>query len=58
MGITHFEPPKLLTEMGYTHGVWVKNKDGQFENHANFKSYGKAAQWVAFMAGECMEQPQ
>ena len=37
----------------YSHGVWV---DGQ--NHANFSSYGQAAQWVAFMTGHCMEQPQ
>ena len=37
----------------YTHGVWI---DGQ--NHANFRSYGSAAQWVAFMTGNCMEQPQ
>ncbi len=51
------EPPKLLTEMGYTHGVWVRGKAGEFSNHANFTSYGKAAQFVAFMAGECCEQP-
>ena len=25
--------------------------------HARFSSYAKAAQWVAFMAGECMENP-
>lgn len=50
-------PPKLLTELGYTHGVWVCEKNGEFSNHANFKSYGKAAQYVAFMAGECCEQP-
>lgn len=37
----------------YTHGVWVDGK-----NHANFRSYGTAAQWVAFMTGECMEQPR
>lgn len=42
---------------GLTHGVWVKNLVGKFENHANFKSYGKAAQWVAFMSGDCTEQP-
>lgn len=46
-----------LAHEGYTHGVWAKNKEGNFENHANFRSYGKAAQWVAFMAGECTEQP-
>lgn len=42
---------------GYTHGAWVKSKEDVFECHANFRSYGKAAQWVAFMAGECCEQP-
>ncbi len=36
----------------YTHGVWVDDK-----NHANFCSFGQAAQWVAFMTGHCMEQP-
>lgn len=46
-----------LSAKGYTHGVWVENKEGEFSNDANFKSYGKAAQWVAFMAGECTEQP-
>lgn len=52
------EPPKRLAAMGYTHGVWVREKDGEFANHANFRSYGKAAQFVAFMAGECCEQPE
>lgn len=47
-----------LVRKGYSHGAWVKNKVGQFENHANFRSYGKAAQWVAFMSGECLEQPE
>ena len=51
------EPPKLLSELGYTHGVWMREKNGEFANHANFKSFGKAAQYVAFMAGECCEQP-
>jgi len=37
----------------YTHAVIV---DGEL--HAHFKSTSKAAQWVAFMAGECMEAPQ
>ncbi len=37
----------------YTHGVWVGG-----EHHANFRSYAKAAQWVAFMAGECMQGPR
>lgn len=36
----------------YTHAALV---DGEL--HARFASYGKAAQWVAFMASECMEQP-
>jgi hypothetical protein len=35
----------------------VKESNGRLANHANFRSHGKAAQWVAFMAGECMEQP-
>ena len=26
--------------------------------HASFRTLAKAAQWVAFMAGECMEAPQ
>jgi len=51
------EPPKLLTEIGYTHGVWVREKDGKFSNQANFRSFAKAAQYVAFMGGECCEQP-
>lgn len=49
--------PKLLTEMGYTHGVWVKDEKGEFTNHANFKSYGKACRYVAFMAGESVCKP-
>lgn len=28
------------------------------EEWARFSSYSKAAQWVAFMRGECMEQPR
>lgn len=51
------KPPKLLTEMGYTHGVWVRNNKGEFENQANFKSYGKACQYVAFMTGDSMCKP-
>ncbi len=47
-----------LANEGYTHGAWVKGREGEFENHANFRSFGKAAQWVAFMAGECTEQPE
>ena len=34
----------------YTHAVFVSG-----ELNARFLSYAKAAQWVAFMAGECME---
>lgn len=49
--------PALVAD-AYTHGVWVKNDAGEFENHANFRSYGKAAQWVAFMTGDCTEQPE
>ena len=37
----------------YTHAVFVSD-----ELHARFPSYAKAAQWVAFMAGECMEAPR
>ena len=37
----------------YTHAVFVGG-----HRHACFASYAKAAQWVAFMAGECMEAPQ
>lgn len=47
-----------LKSKGYTHGTWVKSRKGEFENHANFLSFGKAAQWVAFMAGECTEVPK
>lgn len=50
--------PVPMGSLGYTHGIWVKDKDGRFANHANFRSYGKAAQWVAFMAGEYCEQPE
>jgi hypothetical protein len=46
-----------LVSQGYTHGVWAKDRNGNFINHANFTSYGKAAQWIAFMSGECTEQP-
>lgn len=51
------KPPKLLSDMGYTHGVWVKNDKGEFENQANFKSFGKACQYVAFMTGDSMRKP-
>lgn len=37
----------------YTHAVFVSG-----ELTARFLSYAKAAQWVAFMAGECMEAPR
>lgn len=40
-------------EDGYTHAVEVNG-----ETHARFKTYGKAAQFVAFISGECMEQPE
>lgn len=51
------EPPQLLSEMGYTHGVWAKGKSEAFENVANFKSYGKACQYVAFITGDSMCKP-
>lgn len=46
-----------LRQQGYTHGVWVRNQKGEFENSANFTSYGKSAKWVAFMTGDCVDQP-
>lgn len=51
------KPPKLLTDMGLTHGVWARKETGEFENVANLPSYYKACQFVAFMAGECMRKP-
>lgn len=52
-----YQPPamEIVAERQgrYTHAVYV---DGVI--HARFTSYAKAAQWVAFMAGECMEAPQ
>lgn len=38
---------------GITHSVMVESKDGVMESYAHFKSYSKAAHWVAFMAGHC-----
>lgn len=46
-----------LVKQGYTHGAWVQSREGEFSNYAKFKSFGKAAQWVAFMTGDCTEQP-
>lgn len=46
-----------LSKKGYTHGVWVKNKQGTFENHANCRSFGQTAQYAAFLSGDCCEQP-
>lgn len=51
------EKPKPLTELGYTHGVWVKDEKGEFFNQANFRSYGKACRYVAFITGESVCQP-
>lgn len=51
------KPPKLLSEMGYTHGAWARSEAGEFENVANFKSYGKACQYVAFITGDSMCKP-
>lgn len=36
----------------FTHEVWVAGKI-----HARFKSLVKASQWIAFMSGDCMKQP-
>jgi hypothetical protein len=52
-----YQSPKLeilATRCGTNN--YVVNLDGG--PHASFSSYAKAAQWVAFMAGECMELPQ
>ncbi|GBG14383.1 uncharacterized protein NMK_1982 [Novimethylophilus kurashikiensis] len=46
-----------LAALGYSHGVWVKNQNGLLLNHANFKSYGKACNWMAFMSGDSFTQP-
>lgn len=40
-------------DLGYTYGVYA---NGAVQ--ANFKSLGAASHWLAFMAGNCMEQPQ
>lgn len=37
---------------GYTEGVYVKEKDGQFVNYANFKKEGAGLRWIQFMRGE------
>jgi hypothetical protein len=58
MTTTHSDkPPVTMKSLGYSHGVYVRQQDGTFTNNANFRSFGKAAQWVAFMSGECCEQP-
>lgn len=53
----NYQPPtmEIVAERQgrYTHAVYVGG-----EIHARFQSYAKAAQWVAFMAGECMEAPR
>lgn len=45
----------VLTQQGYTHAVWGRDKDGKDVQHANFKSMGKAARYVAFMYGEIQQ---
>lgn len=42
----------ILAQQGYTHSVWGRDKDGKEVQHANFKSLGRAAKYVAFMTGE------
>lgn len=42
---------------GYSHSVQVESKTGHMETHANFKSQGEAAHWLAFMAGESHDYP-
>ena len=51
------KPPLTFAAMGYTHGAWVKDQNGEFSNHANFKSYGKACRYVAFITGESVCKP-
>lgn len=52
-----YQPPAMQIaaepQGSHTHAVVVGG-----ELHARFPSYAKAAQWVAFMAGECMEAPR
>lgn len=61
----HFHLPEMeiretdenLKKKGYTHAVWVKQVNGKFENHANFKSLATCAHWIAFISGQCSNQP-
>lgn len=46
-----------IAKRGYTHGVWARNGNGEFERHANFESYGKACKYVAFITGESVCKP-
>lgn len=54
----HLREMKIVDEVelcddGITNAVQVNG-----ETHARFKSYAKAAQFIAFMSGECMKQPK
>ena len=51
-------PLEQGTRDGYSHGVWRHENDGTVINIANFKTMGKAAQYIAFMSGDCLEQPE
>ena len=44
-------------ELPLKHDVWVKGADGVFVVHAGFNTFGDAAHWVAFMCGNCFNQP-
>ena len=37
---------------GYAEGVYVKEKDGSWNNWANFKKDGAGLRWIKFMRGE------
>lgn len=42
----------FLQEEGYSHSVKKVCTDGELQTMASFNSYGQAAHWVAFLAGE------
>jgi hypothetical protein len=48
---------EALQAKDYRYSVWA-GQDGDAQNLANFKTMGKAAQFVAFMTGDCTEQPE
>jgi len=48
---------RQLQQHKLTHSVWIKEKDEAWSNQANFRSYGAACAYVAFMTGDSMCQP-